>query len=922
MDESTSTKKWYEEFPKESAPCKHKKTEIEVLDLKAEAKKNLEGETAAYQLKQSKIRNSELDWFRTASAKGTGKTKVSANIVLIQDNPKYTLSRIIALVSQVKVSKQNQTTDLTNELRDLFIGDLLHPEYKLLKFEEQNLDKIPGANDPAQFTTDIPRKRLLSHWYFEDQLREQYEKFLTNLSSIASDTVDVNREKAISIMTDLLIANSEQEQKLLEFIINKVGDPKSKVASKAVCCLNKLLHEHPAMKVVVLKEIEKLLFRPNIGQRAQYYAICLLAQYVLDKDDSECSTTLIDLYFAFFKACLKKGEPDSRMMAAILTGVNRAYRFANLNTIKLNEHIDSVYKVVHVGSFNVSLNALSLLHQVVGNNPEQENRFYTAFYRKLFDPQIALAQKKAVFLNLLYRVMMKDQNLSRVFAFIKRVLQVSTYYPANMTCAVLYIVSQVIQARKDLKQIMAKGHIVIKKEKPEDDNDNDDEKKKEDQDDEDEDDIELITNNIGKNIKPENTIMLSNVITNSDGNKLEDPDKKDVVKIEEDNSPYYDPFVINPLKSGSMKAPAAELACLFRYFHPSVVLFASKIIEGQRIDYSGDPLEDLTTMRFLDRYVFKNPKKINDKNIDNTNDPLATRSKYAPKGLRSIPIDSNTYLSEDERKIPVDELYLYKYLKTKNNDKKIIKKEDDDDDDDDDNSSVNSDDFNEMMDKLSGSKDFDELDIAADIGTLKNKKKKSKNIDDDDEDDDGLINDEDMAAVGDDDEEDLDDMGDMEFDDSDNENELSDGLIDDEDIAAVADDDDDLGLDEIDDDASDMEFFDNFDDDDDDNKPKKSSNIFGKFKKSGKKGDIDSNVFVAAEEFAEMLEKQGRVKGHGKQGSSHAFSDADGASAKQLDWEIGRNQKIEGKKYGKKRPFGNKSGFKGNKNSKKFKRRN
>lgn len=84
----------------------------------------------------------------------------------------------------------------------------------------------------------------------------------------------------------------------------------------------------------------------------------------MSKEDTEVATTLIDVYFAFFKACLKKGEPDSRMMAAVLAGVNRAYRFANVDSTKLNSHIDSVYKVVHVGSFNVSLNALSLLFQV------------------------------------------------------------------------------------------------------------------------------------------------------------------------------------------------------------------------------------------------------------------------------------------------------------------------------------------------------------------------------------------------------------------------------------------------------------------------------------------------------------------------------------------------------------------------------
>ena len=126
----------------------------------------------------------------------------------------------------------------------------------------------------------------------------------------------------------------------------------------------------------------------------------------------------------------------------------------------------------------------------------------------------------------------------------------------------------------------------------------------------------------------------------------------------------------------------------------------------------------------------------------------------------------------------------------------------------------------------------------------------------------------------------------------------------------------DIDLDGIDDeDLSDMEFNDNDDDDDNQESPSTS-----KVKKSNsKKPKVPKlkgleNVFVSAEEFADMLEEQGRSKT--KHGSSAALSDADGASAKQLDWESERNQKLRGKK----RPHNKK--FKGNdKNVKKFKRR-
>lgn len=39
-------------------------------------------------------------------------------------------------------------------------------------------------------------------------------------------------------------------------------------------------------------------------------------------------------------------------------------------------------------------------------------------------------------------------------------------------------------------------------------------------------------------------------------------------------------------------------------------LFAKTIVEGSPIEYSGDPLQDFTLARFLDRFVFRNPKQV------------------------------------------------------------------------------------------------------------------------------------------------------------------------------------------------------------------------------------------------------------------------------------------------------------------------
>lgn len=141
---------------------------------------------------------------------------------------------------------------------------------------------------------------------------------------------------------------------------------------------------------------------------------------------------------------------------------------------------------------------------------------------------------------------------------------------------------------------------------------------------------------------------------------------------------------------------------------------------GEPITYTGDPLEDLTLIRFLDRYVFKNPKKLNDKKVQKKNDPLAQRAGYTPKGIRSLPVDSMAYLNEVEERIPVDELFLYQYLKKRNEVKQRVKREDDADDNED-VESVNSEEFNNMLDHMGSGQDFDDLDIAANIVPRKKK---------------------------------------------------------------------------------------------------------------------------------------------------------------------------------------------------------
>ncbi|CAK1549340.1 unnamed protein product [Leptosia nina] len=343
----------------------------------------------------------------------------------------------------------------------------------------------------------------------------------------------------------------------------------------------------------------------------------------------------------------------------------------------------------------------------------------------------------------------------------------------------------------------------------------------------------------------------------------------------------YNPFARNPAYCGASCSAYFELLPLTTHFHPTVKLFAQRLINNQIIQYSGDPLKDFSGIRFLDRFVFKNPKKPTEKPQENelkkvkgSHPKFAIRKNYTPKGLRSIPVNSASYLNEDVSKIPVDEQFLYDFLKKRRTEA--------DSDDDSDNDSVTSEDFNQYLDKMTGTKaqesDEEELDYLSEMqASLQQKPKKGEDMSEeelegDDEDDD---------VGGEDDE--------LPIDDDDSDGELN--ISGDEDEPALSGEENEWQLDNSD------------EDDDVIDVPGKKSAKGKKLKIKG--GDSLGSLFASAEEFSTLLEETAANK---KQGSSQAVSNTDNASVKQLAWEEkrdrwikGYNKNILGKKSNKKR---------------------
>lgn len=121
------------------------------------------------------------------------------------------------------------------------------------------------------------------------------------------------------------------------------------------------------MKSIVLHEMENLLFQPNTSIHAQYYTIITMNQTILTTRDTAVANRLVEVYFMLFVRLLRKGvkepeqpkvepkkkkfkrgkkpfsvnwdelnqqeeEVNSKILSAVLTGVNRAFPFSKVES--------------------------------------------------------------------------------------------------------------------------------------------------------------------------------------------------------------------------------------------------------------------------------------------------------------------------------------------------------------------------------------------------------------------------------------------------------------------------------------------------------------------------------------------------------------------------------------------------------------
>ncbi len=622
---------------------------------------------------------------------GTMEDKVSAQTLLVQESPLHTMKAFTQLLNLSQKKSRGPAMMALAALKDLLgQGVLLPPDRKLKAFARQPglISALQGKAASWKMGDKLPgglEKVHLIAWAYEDWLKKQYFEMLKILETWSNDEVEYSRNRAVTFVWELLKEKPEQEENLLRLLINKLGDKEKKVASRASYLLLQLQITHPLMKGVIINSIESdLLFRPNQSGVAKYYAVNTLNQTVLSAREPEVANKLLEIYFSLFLGLLKKqkehekeekrvnkhghiqgggGQPGKmakkkaekaasnafkvedesreKLISAILTGVNRAFPFANTDDVQFEEQLNLIFEVTHSSNFNTGIQALTLIQQISATKHYSTDRFYRTLYESLLDPGLVTTSKQIMFLNLLYRSLKADTSIKRVQAFVKRLLQIIHMHEPPFICGVLYLVNELITTFPTIKSMLST---------PEDHADDSGDEHFEDAD--------------------------------ADTGGAKNSDKKKVEQIS------YDARKRDPQHAHADLSCLWELLPLQAHYHPSVHVLASKIINQEVIKEKPDPTI-YTLMNFLDKFSFRNAKtKTQAAHGSSIMQPMAGTSKAADYLITSRdtdrthdPLNSEQFWRKKIKDVRVDEVFFHTYFekagKAKAADKKAKKKKKD-----------------------------------------------------------------------------------------------------------------------------------------------------------------------------------------------------------------------------------------------------
>jgi ribosome biogenesis protein MAK21 len=650
---------------------------IVLNQLRDYARDLLETENQAYTKTQQ--HSSSNSFYNTVIASGTLSDKISALTLAVQESPLHNIKALETLIGLAKKRSRAQAVDVLRALKDLFAqGSLLPSDRRLFTFAAQpglvdGFSKIKTWNFGEELPVSVKHDQLMA-WYYEDWLKEQYFEILKTLEVWCNDEIEFSKSRAVNYVYELLKEKPEQESNLLRLLINKLGDPIKKIASQTSYLLMQLLGAHPAMKETVIAAIEAdFLFRPGQSMHGKYYAIVTLNQTALSTQEETVAVKLLDIYFSLFGSVLKPTEPTStapadnnksttrgerrkkktkglepetketelreKFIAAILTGVNRAYPYTDTDGRNLSTHLDTLFKITHSSNFNTSIQAMMLIQQMSSSHQASSDRFYRTLYESLLDARLVSSSKQQLYLNLLHRSLKADLNIKRLKAFVKRILQILSLHDASFICAAFFLL-------KDLETTFPALSGLV------------------DQPEEHDEEEEVFRD-----------------VDEEGGEGLEQAQQARVQKLEAKQNAKdkaYDGRKRDPEHSHADNSCAWELLPFLAHFHPAVSVSADNL--SRHVKMPGKPdLSIHTLIHFLDRFVYKNPK-LASVNLRGSSimQPMASSNAQSAlisstATLPSLAVNTDRFRNQSDDQISAEDVFFHQYFTSLGREKTMVK---------------------------------------------------------------------------------------------------------------------------------------------------------------------------------------------------------------------------------------------------------
>ncbi|KAF5122111.1 Ribosome biogenesis protein NOC1 [Metarhizium anisopliae] len=632
--------------------------------LKTHAKTLLESDCNKY--KTSVFASSSHKFLSTIMSSGTLTDKVSALTLAVQESPVHNIRAFDALMNLASKKSRGQAIGAIGALVDLLgPGTLLPADRRLRPFHGQpgllgtlQKDSIKSWIPSQPLPGKITEEHLIS-WLYEDWLKETYFKIIQLLETWCSDEIEYSRMKAVDFVYGLLKEKPEQESNLLTLLVNKLGDRDRKISSRASHLLLQLQVSHPGMKPIIIRTIEQdILLHPSQDHRSKYCAINTLNQTILSNKEPAVAETLLRIYFDLFVTMLKSGslgmplqngteggkrygketgkhnnkpndkpegnppqksktanplapetEAADKLVSALLTGVNRAAPFIGTNDDMFANLMTSMEK--HLDTlFRIAHSA----------------NFNTGIQALLLIQHLSAARNLAT--DRFYRTLYESLLDPRLVTSSKQALY-------------LNLLLRALKSDVDVRRVKAFAKRMLQ---------------------------------ISSLHQPPFVCGLLYVIAHL---RQTFPDLSTLVEepeasIFDDEAsaelPGYDGHKRDPKHSNAQRSCLWEMIPFQTHFHPSVSVFAAALLDKTKKVQKPD-MESHTLIRFLDKFVYRNPKTTDSARGVSIMQPLRATKDLGDfwlgsrgPGTASAPVNSAAFWKKKVEDIAADDVFFHEYF--------------------------------------------------------------------------------------------------------------------------------------------------------------------------------------------------------------------------------------------------------------------